>query len=170
MAKYKDPLETDSKQLGDKRNHSDVEESSDEEDAPAEKQRADGHSDSLYKQSWTSLFAKVVQEPRKAFAPKDSAEMKEMVKSKGGRGPEKKFTGKLDKKDIYTDYWEDDLQKVMTESMDHIDKLRKKKLPKHKGKRTLIIFDDLVGSNLFSAKKENVGTPVPRPFSITNTA
>jgi hypothetical protein len=67
--------------------------------------------------------------------------MREMVKGKGGGAGSKKFTGKLDKKDIYTDYWEDDLQKVMTESMDHIDKLRKKKMPKHKGKRTLIIFD-----------------------------
>lgn len=125
-----------------------------------------GHKKSLYSQSWSSLFAKVTPEPRQMFdgvrTTRDLWEFAkgDMAKSAGSK--EKKFTGRLQKKDMFRDYDEDDLTKIMNETMDKIDKLRKKGWTKHKADRQLIIFDDLVGSTLFSAKRNN-------PFRRLNT-
>lgn len=152
LQKYEDPLEgkdghTDKKQKAD-----DSEESSEDESEG----RKDTHQPGLYERSWQSLFAKVTAGPVPALMPKDADHLKELAK-KGGKEESKgkKWTGRLQKKDLYVDVFEEDLAKVMKESMDHIDKLRKKGMPKHKAKRTLIVLDDLVGSHLFGNQREN---------------
>jgi len=154
LSKYSDPLENDGEHQDKKGRQEDSESESEGEG----NQRNDGHAPSLYASSWHSLFAKVTPAPVPALWPSSADHLKELAKKgskKAGKDGKKKWTGKLEKKDLYTDYWEDDLTKIMTETMGHLDKLRKKGHPKHKGKRTMILFDDLVGSNLFSNKKEN---------------
>jgi hypothetical protein len=170
LAKYEDPLEDDSHQLKKQK-----QEDSDSESEGEGNTRKDGHAPSLYASSWHSLFAKVTPGPVPALMPHTKDDLKELAKKAPGkalgRDGKKKHTGKLEKKDLIVDVFEEDLQKVMKESMDHIDKLRKKGHPKHKAKRTLIVFDgellciwtrtvltlcsDLVGSHLFGNQREN---------------
>lgn len=104
-----------------------------------------GHKKSLYSQSWSSLFAKVTPEPRQMFdgvrTTRDLWEFAKGDMAKSASDKEKKFTGRLQKKDMFRDYDEDDLTRIMNETMDKIDKLRKKGWTKHKADRQLIIFD-----------------------------
>lgn len=75
----------------------------------------------------------------------------------GKKGKPKKqgFSGRMRKSDMYSHYEEEDLQRVMTEQMNSIRRLKRKGKSKHEADRTLLVFDDLVGSSLFSAKKNN---------------
>ena len=141
-----------------------VEEDSSDEDSDPGHGRNDMHLPSLYALSWQSMFAKVVQEPQKAFWPETRQDMESMAHQRKGSGAsgKPKFTGRLKKKDMFRDYDEDDLASLMKETMTKIDGYRKKGFTKHYADRQLIIFDDLVGSTLFSAKKTN-------PFRILNT-
>jgi len=63
---------------------------------------------------------------------------------------------------FYEEYDEDTLQAIMDEQMDLIRALKDAGKTKHLANRIMIIFDDLVGSSLFSNKKKN-------PFKILNT-
>jgi energy-coupling factor transporter ATP-binding protein EcfA2 len=74
----------------------------------------------------------------------------------------KKFDGKIPKECFYTEYDENTLSLIMKEQMDMIQLLEKHKKTKHLANRILIIFDDLVGSKLFSNQKQN-------PFKTLNT-
>lgn len=60
-----------------------------------------------------------------------------------------------------SDYNEDTLQEIMDEQLNVVRMLKKHKKSKHLANRMLIVFDDLVGSSLFSGKKDN-------PFKILN--
>ena len=60
-----------------------------------------------------------------------------------------------------SEYNEDTLQKLMDEQLSVVRLLKKHKKSKHLANRMLIVFDDLVGSSLFSGKKDN-------PFKILN--
>jgi hypothetical protein len=77
----------------------------------------------------------------------------EIDEFQGGQIPEDCF---------YSDYDEDTLQEIMSEQMRMITLLKSKGKSKHLANRILIIFDDLVGSSLFSGKKKN-------PFKMLNT-
>ena len=63
---------------------------------------------------------------------------------------------------FYSEYDESTLQGIMDEQMGVVRLLKKYKKSKHLANRILIVFDDLVGSSLFSNKKDN-------PFKRLNT-
>lgn len=56
----------------------------------------------------------------------------------------------------------DDLQSIIDQQQKMVDYLKDEGLTKHYANRTLLIFDDLVGSQLFSSRRED-------PFKILNT-
>jgi len=63
---------------------------------------------------------------------------------------------------FYSEYDEETLQEIMDEQMNVVKMLKKHNQSKHMANRLLIIFDDLVGSSLFSGRKDN-------PFKKLNT-
>jgi len=63
---------------------------------------------------------------------------------------------------FYSEYDEETLQEIMDEQMNVVKMLKKHDQSKHMANRLLIIFDDLVGSSLFSGRKDN-------PFKKLNT-
>jgi hypothetical protein len=63
---------------------------------------------------------------------------------------------------FYSEYDEDTLADIMDQQMKMVKLLKSHGKSKHLAHRILIIFDDLVGSSLFSGKKEN-------PFKRLNT-
>ena len=56
---------------------------------------------------------------------------------------------------FYSQYDEDTLQQIMDEQMKMVKLLKSCNKSKHLANRILIIFDDLVGSSLFSNRKDN---------------
>ncbi|MFN7318171.1 MAG: hypothetical protein ACK5S6_01565 [bacterium] len=56
---------------------------------------------------------------------------------------------------FYSEYDEDTLNEIMEEQMRMVKLLKKAGQSKHLANRLLIVFDDLVGSSLFSGKKDN---------------
>lgn len=68
---------------------------------------------------------------------------------------EKVFTGKIPEVHFFTEYSENDLEKIMDDQQKMIDLLHSYGVTKHVANRVLIVFDDLVGSSLFSSKKDN---------------
>jgi len=56
---------------------------------------------------------------------------------------------------FYSEYSEDTLADIMAEQMRMVKLLKKAGQSKHMANRLLIVFDDLVGSSLFSGKKDN---------------
>lgn len=60
------------------------------------------------------------------------------------------------------EYDENTLREIMDEQMKVVKALKKHNKSKHLANRMLIVFDDLVGSSLFSGKKDN-------PFKMLNT-
>lgn len=67
----------------------------------------------------------------------------------------KKWTGKLKKKHMYSDYDPDLLDAIMNETMDTIRKYKKVHKDKTYADRQLLVFDDLVGSSLFTSKRHD---------------
>ena len=72
------------------------------------------------------------------------------------------FDGKIPEECFLSDYDEGTLQEIMDEQMQVVKLLKKHKRSKHLANRILIIFDDLVGSSLFSGTRNN-------PFKKLNT-
>lgn len=72
------------------------------------------------------------------------------------------FDGKIPEDCFLADYDESTLQEIMDEQMKVVKLLKKHKKSKHLANRILIIFDDLVGSSLFSGSRSN-------PFKKLNT-
>ncbi|MEG3883812.1 ATPase/DNA packaging protein [Microcoleus sp. herbarium19] len=72
------------------------------------------------------------------------------------------FDGKIPEECFRTDYDESNLVAIMEEQNAIITLLKKHGKPKHLANRILIVFDDMVGSTLFSSKKES-------PFKRLNT-
>ncbi|MGI9142978.1 MAG: DEAD/DEAH box helicase family protein [Fluviibacter sp.] len=147
LAKWDDPLDSkaNSYEAAAQKKQRQEDPESDSEDEGAGGGRKDGHEPSLYAASWHSLFAKVTPGPVPAMHADTRSELEDIAKRGGAKlasdGKTKKWTGKLQKQDLYVDVFEEDLSKVMKESMDGIDKLRRKGITKHKAKRTLIVFD-----------------------------
>lgn len=65
------------------------------------------------------------------------------------------FTGIIPEDAFHDDYNEDVLRSLMGEQMAIIKLLKKHGQSKHLANRILIIFDDLVGSNLFTSRKQD---------------
>lgn len=70
--------------------------------------------------------------------------------------------GTIPEDHFISEYDEDTLRKIMEQQMTVVKLLKKHNKSKHIANRVLIIFDDLVGSSLFSNKKDN-------PFKMLNT-
>jgi hypothetical protein len=54
-----------------------------------------------------------------------------------------------------TEYKESDLQEILEDQMAMVKYLKSKKLSKHTANRCLFVFDDLVGSSLYSGRQDN---------------
>lgn len=72
------------------------------------------------------------------------------------------FSPTIPKEHFLAEYDESTLSKIMHEQQNLIDLLKKFGKTKHLANRILFVFDDLVGSSLFSGKKKN-------PFKTLNT-
>lgn len=68
---------------------------------------------------------------------------------------QKKFTGYIDEDCFHHEYDEDQFKSVMDEQKAMIDLLKMHGKPKYFANRILVIFDDLVGSSLFSGTRGN---------------
>lgn len=66
------------------------------------------------------------------------------------------FDGRLDEDSFYEEYSEVSLSKIFNKQMEMIKLLKSVGRTKHLANRLLIIFDDLVGSSLFSNARDNV--------------
>ena len=66
------------------------------------------------------------------------------------------FDGKIPEDNFYHHYTEEDLDKILIRQKNLIDVLKKHDKPKYLADRILLIFDDLVGSALFSNAKDNL--------------
>jgi len=69
---------------------------------------------------------------------------------------EGEFDGKIPEDHFFDTYDSSTLEKILNEQMAMVKLLKKNDLTKHLANRMLIIFDDLVGSSLFSNTRENV--------------
>lgn len=85
-----------------------------------------------------------------------STQLEEM----GKRDPD--FDGRIPEECFYAEYDETTLANIMDEQMQLVKLLKKHDKSKHLANRILIVFDDLVGSSLFSGRKDN-------PFKRLNT-
>lgn len=72
------------------------------------------------------------------------------------------FDGKIPEECFMSEYNEQTLSDIMNEQMAIVKTLKQYGKTKHLANRILIVFDDLVGSSLFSGKKDN-------PFKRLNT-
>lgn len=65
------------------------------------------------------------------------------------------FTGKILEEHFFTNYDDETFRDIMEEQLSVIKLLKKYDQPKYLANRILVIFDDLVGSSLFSGKKQS---------------
>lgn len=68
---------------------------------------------------------------------------------------EEEFTGKIPEEHFFTSYDDETFSDIMEEQLGLIKLLKKHNQPKYLANRILIIFDDLVGSSLFSGSKQS---------------
>ncbi len=66
------------------------------------------------------------------------------------------FDGLIPEENFYDNYTEDDLEKILSEQKKIINALKKNGKTKYLADRILLIFDDLVGSTLFSMARDNL--------------
>jgi len=66
------------------------------------------------------------------------------------------FDGKIPEENFHHVYDDDDLDKILKRQKELIDVLKKNGQPKYLADRILLIFDDLVGSALFSNARDNL--------------
>jgi hypothetical protein len=66
------------------------------------------------------------------------------------------WDGKIPEENFYHEYTEDTLDKILARQKQIIDVLKKHEQPKYLADRILLIFDDLVGSALFSSARDNL--------------
>lgn len=69
---------------------------------------------------------------------------------------QEKFDAKIPEENFYHNYTERDLDKILSTQKQVIDALKKQDEPKYLADRILLIFDDLVGSALFSQAHDNL--------------
>lgn len=136
-----------------------------EDDGEEEESVVEGTHAYNYATAWNQLFATSQRLPKQVIGSTVPPEQKLVGHGRtlpGGKSKNKKFDGKIPSKDFHTEYDEDTLSQVMEDSLAQIVKFKKIGKSKHSADRQLIIFDDLVGSSLFSAKRVN-------PFRRLNT-
>jgi hypothetical protein len=75
---------------------------------------------------------------------------------------EDQFTGKIPEECFMAEYTEEDLSSILDQQQKLIDFLKQQGKTKHLANRILFLFDDLVGSSLFSGARKN-------PFKMLNT-
>lgn len=75
---------------------------------------------------------------------------------------EEDFDGKIPEDQFYADYSEEDLLEILNEQQKVVEFLKQHNKSKHLANRILFIFDDMVGSNLFSNNRQNA-------FKMLNT-
>lgn len=66
------------------------------------------------------------------------------------------FDGTIPEDNFYHNYTEADLERILVQQKKIIDALKKHGKPKYLADRLLLIFDDLVGSTLFSMAQDNL--------------
>jgi hypothetical protein len=76
-------------------------------------------------------------------------------------GPPEKFDGKIPEENFLTEYSPQDLNNILDQQQEMIDFLEQEGYTRHKADRILLIFDDLVGSSLYSNAKSD-------PFKMLN--
>lgn len=91
--------------------------------------------------------------------PPPAADIEEFVAK---QEDEEDFDGKIPEECFMSEYNEQTLADIMNEQMAIVKTLKAHGKTKHLANRLLIVFDDLVGSSLFSGKKDN-------PFKRLNT-
>lgn len=91
--------------------------------------------------------------------PPPAADIEEFVAK---QDDEDDFDGKIPEECFMSEYNEQTLADIMDEQMAIVKTLKAHGKTKHLANRLLIVFDDLVGSSLFSGKKDN-------PFKRLNT-
>lgn len=91
--------------------------------------------------------------------PPPAADIQEFVAK---QDDEDEFDGKIPEECFMSEYNEQTLADIMDEQMAIVKTLKAHGKTKHLANRLLIVFDDLVGSSLFSGKKDN-------PFKRLNT-
>lgn len=74
----------------------------------------------------------------------------------------KKFDGKIPDEFFMAEYSGEDLDKIVDQQQEMVEFLEENGYTKHKADRLLFIFDDMVGSNLFTSKRQD-------PFKKLNT-
>jgi hypothetical protein len=95
-----------------------------------------------------SIFADIIQVPHK------KTDTRELYYE--GREKKERFTGKIKDEDFLEEYTPLDLQKILDEQQTTIHLLEGHGKSKHMADRILFVFDDLVGSNLFTQKRQDV--------------
>lgn len=101
-----------------------------------------------------------MKDKRKKDLPRiveDAPEMTDIVPMQ-----EKEFDPKVPEENFIAEYDSETLRDIMLNQMAMVRYLKKMKQSKHLANRVLIIFDDLVGSTLFSNARDN-------PFKMFNT-
>lgn len=66
------------------------------------------------------------------------------------------FDGRIPEENFFHEYHDDDLNMILRRQKAIVDALQKHGQPKYLADRILLIFDDLVGSSLFSLAKDNL--------------
>ena len=66
------------------------------------------------------------------------------------------FDGIIPEENFYHQYTENDLERILSSQKQIVDALKKHDQPKYLADRILFIFDDLVGSSLFSMAQDNL--------------
>lgn len=108
-------------------------------------------------QNWIKQLTQKEEDPRKVVQNRPvSTQMEDLAK----RDPD--FDGRIPEECFFSEYDEETLADIMDQQMSIVKLLKKHNKTKHLANRILIVFDDLVGSSLFSGKKDN-------PFKRLNT-
>jgi hypothetical protein len=107
-------------------------------------------------QKWVQSLKNKDNKNRVVDPPPPGAEFEEYAK----KDPD--FDGIIPEDNFMSEYNEETLAEIMDEQMKIVQALKHHGKTKHLANRILIVFDDLVGSSLFSGKRDN-------PFKRLNT-
>jgi hypothetical protein len=99
---------------------------------------------------------------RKFLEKKSKNRNDAVVGSRGVVTRRKPFDPRIPDDHLMADYDEETLRSLMREQLDQIEAVERLGGTKHLANRILFVFDDLVGSNLFSGRRDN-------PFKVLNT-
>lgn len=97
-----------------------------------------------------SIFADIIQAPK----TKEPDAIRKLYYD--GVDRKERFTGKIREEDFLEEYSPQDLQTLLDEQQDVIRLLEAHGKTKHLADRILFVFDDLVGSSLFTQKRQDV--------------